>query len=527
LFAYLTSHPVRDVVGGRREVIDDIIGFLRRHVLVHDEYFLFYLKKWHRFLDVAHNSAHEGTNSGIKSHAARVVPSQTLLNAAKALSLQGQLKASSLQWEAGREFSQRKLWSTLPTSSFLLTVAESMLQQNWERHMDYHARRVAVNLFEVHYSKEGGSNCEAPVEINRDERIELNDNSDDDDDEKSDDENLDTLNDDEEPEQREIRPMICNSPVPLFRRIRMVQLHKDGSMQCSCCLFERTGLPCIHIHKVVQISNDEWKGFTHHDVDVRWWTCYAVYAYSNNSGQLGRLLQTMNTEGRKNKPFFNATGDLSCFANIPIVGATPLPSLIDTVSNYSRQELTFMLSKTESLNEGSVDSSPLDLGYSQTLFTAADHGDNDHDDNSDVRINLFEKSLDLLGNDDDGEENRNIRATLKPYFEETVSVLESMLVGADEMVDSVKQFHREIIARGRANMQEQSQENPSLTTPIIAGMRTKRNCYNHRETVSVLENMQEQSEQNPSLTVPRIAGMLTEKHRDKRRTFITHQQYYR
>jgi hypothetical protein len=81
--------------------------------------------------------------------------------------------------------------------------------------------------------------------------------------------------------------------------------------------------------------------------------------------------------------------------------------------------------------------------------------------------------LELLGDDDDGEDN-NIRATLKPYFEETVSVLESMLVDADEMVDSVKQFHREIIVRGRASMQEQSQENPSLTVPRIAGMLTEK-----------------------------------------------------
>jgi hypothetical protein len=178
---------------------------------------------------------------------------------------------------------------------------------------------------------------------------------------------MDTLNDDDhgQPEQREIRPMIRNSPVPLFRRIRMVQLHKDGTVQCSCCLFDRTGLPCIHIHKVVQIANDQWKGFTHQDVDIRWWTCYAVYGYSKNSGQLGRLLQSMNTEGRKNRPSFNATGDLCGLANIPIVEPTPLPSLLDTVSNYTWQEVTFMLSKTESLNEGSVDSSPLDLGYSQ------------------------------------------------------------------------------------------------------------------------------------------------------------------
>jgi hypothetical protein len=57
----------------------------------------------------------------------------------------------------------------------------------------------------------------------------------------------------------------------------------------------------------------------------------------------------MNTEGSKNRPSFNATGDLSGLANIPIVEPTPLPSLLDTVSNYTRQEVTFMLSKIESL----------------------------------------------------------------------------------------------------------------------------------------------------------------------------------
>jgi hypothetical protein len=124
-------------------------------------------------------------------------------------------------------------------------VAESLLQQNWERQSNYHARRAADNVFEVHYSKESDSNCKAQVEINRDERIEVNENSDNDDDddnENSDNEDMDALNDDDHglPEQREIRPIICSSPVPLFRLVRMVQLHKDVSVQCSCCLFERS-----------------------------------------------------------------------------------------------------------------------------------------------------------------------------------------------------------------------------------------------------------------------------------------------
>jgi hypothetical protein len=52
---------------------------------------------------------------------------------------------------------------------------------------------------------------------------------------------------------------------------------------------------------VVQIANDEWKGFSHHDVDID--GGLAVYDYSKDSGQLGRLLQSLSEKSTVCAPY--------------------------------------------------------------------------------------------------------------------------------------------------------------------------------------------------------------------------------
>jgi hypothetical protein len=66
-----------------------------------------------------------------------------------------------------------------------------------------------------------------------------------------------------------------------------------------------------------------------------------------------------------------------------------------------------------------------------------------------------------------------IRDHLKPYLEETISAAESMSVGADETVQSIKQFLKETIARSRASMQEQNSA-PGATAQRIAGIVTEK-----------------------------------------------------
>jgi hypothetical protein len=62
--------------------------------------FLFFKKKYLRYFNVKTSSAHEGTNFGIKEHAAAVLPSHKIDVAGQKLSLQSSMKGTQLESES-------------------------------------------------------------------------------------------------------------------------------------------------------------------------------------------------------------------------------------------------------------------------------------------------------------------------------------------------------------------------------------------------------------------------------------------
>lgn len=70
-----------------------------------------------------------------------------------------------------------------------------------------------------------------------------------------------------------------DSPIPRFHRIRRVTVGKDGICKCSCCYYERVGIPCPHIASVFSMLNPKWEGFLHTDLSVRWWSQYNFHGY--------------------------------------------------------------------------------------------------------------------------------------------------------------------------------------------------------------------------------------------------------
>lgn len=100
LFAWLKSRQVLDLLGLHdASTCRDWV----RSVLTHENEFLFYQRKMIRTYHQITNSAHEGTNFGIKSHAASVRPCNTLFKAGQALSLQGELKMNLFKHDAARK----------------------------------------------------------------------------------------------------------------------------------------------------------------------------------------------------------------------------------------------------------------------------------------------------------------------------------------------------------------------------------------------------------------------------------------
>ena len=78
-----------------------------------------------------------------------------------------------------------------------------------------------------------------------------------------------------------------DTPIPLFRRIRIVTIQDDGTMNCDCYQFEREGIPCAHQGCVAtmcyQCCGKGFVGFTHHDISVRWCCAYMHMAYKKTT----------------------------------------------------------------------------------------------------------------------------------------------------------------------------------------------------------------------------------------------------
>ena len=205
-FAYLMTKMVVKNVGGK-ENANKIASFARDYVFVHSETKLLYYKRKHvRHYHVATNSAHEGTNFGIKSHAASLKPCQGLEKSAKALSLQGVLKSNSICQENFNNVVQKKLWTSTLFSKHLNNRSSSILTKVLGRCSLYLCKRVGVKEWEVVYDY-------------------LSQASDDDGD---------------------INKTGTNSPIPRFKRYRLVTIDGTGCMGCTCSEYKSTGLPCVH-----------------------------------------------------------------------------------------------------------------------------------------------------------------------------------------------------------------------------------------------------------------------------------------
>ena len=61
----------------------------------------------------------------------------------------------------------------------------------------------------------------------------------------------------------------------------------DGTMNCTCCLFEQQGLPCTHLACVAVLCHEsvgfQFPGFSHHDICVHWRSDYMHFAYKKTT----------------------------------------------------------------------------------------------------------------------------------------------------------------------------------------------------------------------------------------------------
>ena len=125
-YDYLSSDTCLSMCGGNNAIRRQIIDFVTRFVLPHEDFFVFFRRKHIRHFDEYNNCSHEGTNYGLKSHAAGVLPGHSIDNAGKRLTYQATLKYTELAKLAAREFISRELWSEMPSTENLCMRAQAL-----------------------------------------------------------------------------------------------------------------------------------------------------------------------------------------------------------------------------------------------------------------------------------------------------------------------------------------------------------------------------------------------------------------
>ena len=167
---------------------------------------------------------------------------------AKTINTQTDIKVAELEEIIHRDvYFRHKRWSQLPASPYTVSHAEGLLNNTMSRIPLYDAKMIEIGIFQVTYV---GPKYVVPDCIDKTNITEYE--------------------------------VVQDCTIPIFTRIRTVTVDICGTMACSCCLFERQGLPCTHQACVAVLCHESvgstFPGFTHHDIHVRWRSDYMYFA---------------------------------------------------------------------------------------------------------------------------------------------------------------------------------------------------------------------------------------------------------
>jgi hypothetical protein len=353
LIECLTSKHALKMAGNHEYLISSAIAFIKGYVFPNEGLYLFYLRKSVFNLCVATTSAHEGTNHGLKSHAAAVKATHALNTAAKAMTVQDRSKHAQLDQLVGREFRQKdkSTWSRLRSAPYLLTYAEGLMLHSYRRASLYKVRRVGLTRFQVVYA---GDRCD-PSFVARyidgwPSTAAVH--------EKSDDLPSDALTDvgveeDQVDDGRDEEDQVDDGGeeedgllgdqcyCPLFSRAYTVDLNETCTT-CECCHFDRAGYPCPHENAcaiaVCEEIGTTFEGFGHDSVKVRWWTDFMYWGYRpavhDEDKELVKVFHHLANNDVKGPKF-----RYKIPSSMPIKNPIPALPAKERIKNYSKDVL--------------------------------------------------------------------------------------------------------------------------------------------------------------------------------------------
>lgn len=476
LIACLTSKHALMMAGKRKDLIARAIAFIKGYVFPNEDLYLFYPRSKVFNLCVATTSAHEGTNHGLKSHAAAVKATHAMNTAAKAMSIQDRAKRAELDQIVGRDFRDRdkSSWSNLPTGPHLLTYAEGLVVHSHKRAQLYKVRRVGRSRFQVVYV---GENCD-PSFVSR-YIDDWSSTKDDDDDATM---STDDTNGKGSEEEDDVGGAYC----PRFSRAYTVDLN-DTCSSCDCDHFQRAGFPCPHMtasaNAVCDENGTKFEGFGHHSVSVRWWTNYMYWGYRcpecPEEKEMPKLFHHLAKNDAKGPQFCHVIP--SSMRIKPFV--EPLPA-VERIKNYPKAALPSLLQHYSSDRFDMLLSETHHPSGSQELEASLD---DDYVDSS-----ILEEQIDVLRASSDGtfedimdelklnqqdvlsvqevDATRDVRAALKPVFNEACDLLQQCPEEAAEfermMKSCIANMHKTIAEKKTAKAAASVSHNTS-TSPTM------------------------------------------------------------
>lgn len=479
LISCLTSKHALKMAGNRKDLIARAIAFIKGYVFPNEDLYLFYPRSEVFNLCVATTSAHEGTNHGLKSHAAAVKATHAMNTAAKAMSIQDRAKRAELDQIVGRDFRNRdkSSWSNLPTGPHLLTYAEGLMVQSHKRAQLYKVRRVGRSRFQVVYV---GENCDHSF-VSR----YIDDWS------SAEDDDATISSDDTNGKGSEEEDDIGGAYCPRFSRAYTVDLNETCS-SCDCYHFQRAGFPCPHMNAsanaVCDANGTKFEGFGHHSVSVRWWTNYMYWGYRcpecPEEKEMPKLFHHLAKNDAKGPQFCHVIP-----SSMPIKPPVePLPA-VERIKNYPKASLPsllqhyrsdrfdMLLSETHLPSgsqelEASVDDDYI-LGEIDVLRASSDGN--------------FEAIMDELNQQDtlslqEVDSTRDVQVALKPVFNEACDLLKQCPEMAPEfermMKSCIADMHKKIAAKEAAS--QDSSTSPT-TEPTTAGKKRSWKAVTSRE----------------------------------------------
>ena len=445
LYRFLQSEEVKTTLEHEFNV-NKVCHWVRNHVLSAERNFSFWRRKARRTYYQTTTSPHEGTNYGMKVHAAAVQPCNSILTAGKKLSLQGTLKLGEISLQTTRLAITNPLWSTSLTANHVIPECESLLLQEMELSQDYAVRWLDATSFEVvHVGFLKHVTLECPETT---WSREAEDDMEEDDDEDTE-ENLTQM-------------------VPKFWRVRLVAVSEKGCLTCSCCQYQSTGLPCRHMMALMKFLFPEWKGFTHHAVSLVWWKLWHICAHDPRHVNISVFLQNL------------MRGELDG----PWVGAIPTPPSGLNSSRVSVPAHKRAVNYSEEFLSRLMNFHPLSPGFeglSQEIHHAEEESHEiqyDHFDDDDSTEDAFRGCIPQQLNFDKANSSRE---SLKADIGELFACLDSL--GNDTMVEEIREHIRKKTSEARVALREKNGMSVGAGTVNIMAERKRnstRRCYHSK-----------------------------------------------